>query len=221
MRFYLVFALSMIGFFSAYSARAQNYQPILTWEAKNYYPNDYAGRALVTPWTKVVVGVEVLNGGKLLDISSADIAWRLDDATLDRGVGMKEVSYVAKKSAGSSQTVRVTISTGGADIVGAIDVSISKPKVTIVAPFTDNVVRGGGQLSFEAIPYFFNVDSDRELSFFWNLNNIVKKSNVGRIFSLNLSEEPTSKGGGDLSVSVQNPNNLIETGRGIFRFKVY
>lgn len=214
--FVLFFCFSVF-LFNANVSSAAGLQVILTWEAQNYTPSDFAGKAPATLSSTVRVAAQGVRNGKLADLSGEDFQWFLDEDLMSEGSGLREFSFKAKKSPPGEYRVRVLVNDGAEAIQITIKIPVQKPRVTIIPSFSGKNVPGG-ELKFEAAPYFFNVESPEGLSFFWNMNNIIKKSTVGRFFTFNSEGD---KGDVTLQISAQNPKNLLEVGKETLFFRVY
>ena len=87
------YILPLLTLFAAFvlSASAQNetISAVMTWGALSYVPPTYKGRVLPTAGTPIVAALELLDGEKIINLSSAPISWLLDGKLIDSGVGKK------------------------------------------------------------------------------------------------------------------------------------
>jgi len=173
----IIIVLVLIGGYQMLAANvfAQNQnktQIIFTWEANNYFPANYAGKALPALGTTVTLAAEAIKDNKLIDTSQADFLWYLDDKIVKNGRGAKEISFRITKREGDSHFVRVIIKTSeGEGIESSLRVPVVAPKVIIDQPYPQNFVKSGEKIMLQAIPYFFNVNSLAELNFTWFIND--------------------------------------------------
>lgn len=157
--------------FNTSSAQSQNAQAIITWQANNYFPANYQGRALATNKTTINASVELISNQKIQDLSGATITWYLDGGFFKKGVGLKETSFVVTKTRGGSHTIRVSIKAGEIEAGASALINVFDPEIVIENPSPDNLITAGSSLALQAIPYFFNVLSISDLSFLWKANN--------------------------------------------------
>lgn len=145
-------------------------QIILTWQANNFFPADYQGKAAVTNRSSVNVAVELLKDSKLQDITNATIGWYLDNDLLDQGKGLKEVDFTATKTRGNFHSLHVIIKTDSDTTEATAALPVSDQKVVINNPSPTKTVASGSKVSLQAIPFFFNVKSLGNLTFSWKVN---------------------------------------------------
>ncbi|MCP6720114.1 MAG: hypothetical protein KJI72_02180 [Patescibacteria group bacterium] len=187
-------------------------QVILTWQANNFYPADYTGKALATPNTPVTISAEVLRDGKLVNLSEGTFTWYVDEKFLNRAQGLKEIFFAVKKSAGDSHFIRVAIQLGNSFFESSIRIPVSKQIVVLESPYSNNLVRAGSQAVLQAIPYFFNIPSFQDLTFSWQINNDERKgSGNDNQLVLNIGTPQTpDQDVIRITTLVQNKNNPLE-----------
>lgn len=193
---------------------------IITWQANNYFPASYAGKAAVTPGTLVIASAEINQNGKLTDLTGADIRWYVDDELVGSGTGMKTVSLSARQQQSGYQNLRVVVNIGGASLENSIQIPISQPIVVIATPSPDKTVRAGDQLNIEAVPFFFNVGSLDELKFTWLINNQQVTGQDNRV-SVNVgTPQSIYQNSIPVAVTVQNSLNPYEFNRGFVNLSI-
>lgn len=146
-------------------------QAIITWQANNYFPANYQGRALATNKTTINISVELVSDQKIQNISNATITWYLDGDFFRKGVGLKETSFIVTKTRGGSHTIRVSIKADEIEAGASALIKIFDPEIVIENPSLGNLVTAGSSLALQALPYFFNISSISDLSFLWKANN--------------------------------------------------
>jgi hypothetical protein len=171
--FCLLFALLSSGAASAQEiipAQSQTPAVVVTWQAQNYAPSTYRGKVLPAPGSTVVAMVEIIEKGKIANLSQELINWYLDGEFLQGGVGLQEVVFKIGSYVGTSAQLRVRIPNYGEDLaIRTIELPIVRPQVVVEAPFpTGNFTTS--ELSLKASPYFFNVESPSELTYEWSVN---------------------------------------------------
>lgn len=216
-----IFAISILAASIALlagGARAQTAAPylIVTWRAHNFYPSDFAGKALPTPGTTVTTALGVVSGGQPLDLSQAKITWFLDEEFLEEGKGLQETRFVARESSRGYQLVRVSIMNDRGTFEGAVTVPVVAPQVVIEFPSFQGMARVGDEITARAVPYFFNVRSLGELSFAWQVNGAWRRAQAGAnavTAKIGALEGATSRVA-PLAVAATNLGNQLESARG-------
>ena len=156
----LVFSLL---FAFAATARAQiNSELLLTWEAQNYAPPEYVGRHPATPGSVVHVSAELVAGGKIQNTNAFYFSWYMDGNLLQRGAGIKEITFPIQKTRGDNYVIRAVTRFGGADAEGFARVPVARPEVVIRVAET----------SARAHPYFFAVPFLDSLRVSWSLQDV-------------------------------------------------
>ena len=193
---------------------------IITWQANNYFPADYAGKALPTPNTVIVASVEMVSGGKLADITKAEIFWYANDELISHGTGVKTVSFPANAQGDGYETLRAEVKSGNSDFQGSARFQVVQPKIILALPNSGNFVIAGKQTLIQALPYFFNVDSLDNLKFFWTVNGQTTGSG-GNGITLNVgTPNPGDQNSVNVSVTAQNSDNLYEVGKSVFNIPI-
>ncbi len=186
-------------------------QVILTWQANNFYPADYVGKALVTPGTPVSVSVEYAENGKLVDLSRASIAWYVDENFVGSGAGKKEIVFISNGAAGGSHFVRVSILSGSETLDTSIRIPIVNPKTVIDAPFPNDTVPASSKISLSASPFFWNIPDIQGLQFTWQANGSQAQATGDTSLDLTVG---TPRSASDqfllLSLLTQNSTNPLE-----------
>jgi len=206
--------LLVVGHWSLVAGAQTPAQVILTWQANNFYPADYAGKALATPNTPVTISVEVLRDGKLLDTSEGTFTWYVDEKLIDRAQGLKEILFTVKNPVGDSHFVRVAIKLENDVFENSTRIPVSEHVVAIEAPYPDKLVRAGSKALLQAMPYFFNVFSLEDLTFSWKINERVSEAGSDNQLILNVGTPQTEAQRTIQIIStVQNSRNFLEFSR--------
>lgn len=209
-----VIVIALIFIFGS-RGRAQILNPvIITWQADNFYPADYAGRALPSFGTPVTVTAEVLQNNKLLDVSQANFLWYVDENLVARGVGLKQMTFNAQAGSGGYDFVRVVVQAANNNsFENSTRVYVTRPTVVLEGDFPNQTASAGSQILIQAIPYFFNITSLNDLNFSWLINNNQKQSGNDNQLLLTINN---SDAGAPLTINVsaQNSKNQLEFGNG-------
>lgn len=195
------------------NARAQTAEPELwiTWQAKNYAPYDFAGKKLPTVGTPVVTSVALVDGeGRLADLSTTTIWWYWNNNPIGGGDGVDAITFRPSDQGDQELSVKV-LSYGSQQIRKTISIPVVSPEAVIAAPFSNNKF-SASKIQLQAQAYFFNVRTPSELNFGWMVNK--QNSNASgdsRVLDITFSQTPKSGTTIDVSLSIRNPKNILET----------
>lgn len=188
-----------------------NAQIILTWQANNFYPANYKGKAMATQGTPVTISAEILINNKLIDLSQTVFVWYVDDEIKNSGQNIKEIAFAAQKPEGDSHFVRVTVEVGGRDLETSIRIPVSKRLIVLETPYPDRLVRTETKAQIQAVPYFFNISSLADLNFSWRVNDKSLETGNDNQLILNFGEPKINEQREiQIHVSVQNQRNQLE-----------
>lgn len=210
-----VAALSFLSFFVMIFVSQGQTPPqrevLLSWQALNFFPANYEGKPLASPFSPIKVGVEMIENGKLADLSQASISWRLDNKFLKNGVGLKDILFRVQKNKGDFHIVQVSIDRNNIKTEGSILISIVPQTIVVEIPYPGNTVRSNIENSIQAIPYFFNIKSLKDLSFYWQINDRKEGGGTNNTLILKTGEPQTnSQRIIELTASAQNNENPLE-----------
>ncbi|MBU6141790.1 hypothetical protein KGO95_01555 [Patescibacteria group bacterium] len=194
---------------------------MVSWKALDYVPADYIGKTLPTQTTQVEAAFDVIDQGKIVDVSKNMINWYDNNALIAAGIGLK--TFKLTPSSTQSDTIRIAVSNYNAngDISTSFLVPIVKPEVAVSVPTpTANLYRNRTALApqpylLEARPFFFNATSLSGLTFSWQVNNTSPTGNPGNpnFLTLDLSSQGTPQETDiTLSAGVTNTGNQLELG---------
>jgi len=219
-RFLLILILLFPLFF--YHAFAQtNGDLLITWHANNYTPQGFQGRALPTNGNIVHVSVEFLLGKKIQNISQATISWFVDGIFFNKGVGMKEFSFMVTKVGRSSHSVRAVVQTKTNKYEGLISIPVFNPIITIENKNPNGIVSPGEQLNLLVVPYFFNILSPSEITSLWSINNEKQEGTRDAVLILNIGSPKTPEQKNmTIESFVQNIKNKIEFAKDKINFSI-
>ena len=198
----------------------QSNQVIITWQANNYYPSDYQGKALATNFTPVSMSVELLKDGRLQDLSQASIGWFIDGKFINRAQGLKEILFTTNKIEGNNYFIQVSIDLNQETFEGTARINIDSLQIVIENPHPNSTVQGGRSLIVQAIPYFFNITSLADLDFSWKING-EKISTDGNQITLNLGAiQPNSINAVQIDLFLQNNLKPLEISKAQLKLTV-
>jgi len=186
--FWALFVIWDLSF--GFLARAQVApEVILTWKANSYAPPGYAGKALPINNSPVDVALELLDGGRVANLSNIQIRWDLNGELYRSGAGLKNISFVADSSKGDPLAL-VSFNYRGRALDKQISIPLARPEVVIT----------GGPDIFKALPYFFNIGSPAQAKFTWSVNGNSVEGTGENPDALNLQTDAPN--GTELSIRV-------------------
>lgn len=180
---------------------------LVSWRVLNYVPADYQGKIFPSQNSQIEIGFDLLENGKIIDLSKNIISWFVDGNSAQSANGLKTIRF---NTGGADQTIRITIlNYKGADLDKVIIVPVNKPEVVIDARIPQSEIKLG-QYNLEARPFFFNVLNASNLLFKWTNNNQPIAGNPKTInLDLKSSGVPTETKI-NISLSVVNSFNQLE-----------
>ncbi len=207
--FLLIFLSVFVVAEAQTTSQGNNYSAVITWHANNYYPSDFAGKALPTNGTDVSLSVVLTKNQKIVDLSGVPIIWYLDGSFLTGGSGSYQADFRVTKKAGNYHTVMVNIQMPDQNVSASTNIPISDYLAVIKSPYPAKVVQQNSTINLEVIPYFFNISSFNDLLFSWTINGFQKtdQSNDNSL-SLNIGQASSQPIG--IDVYVENSANGYE-----------
>lgn len=153
---------------------AQQTEPtfFITWRAQSYVPAGFGGKILPAPSSPVTASFELVQNGKLVNISQETILWYLDRKLIQSGKGLQTISFFTSDVPGFQHGLRARINNfqdKGIIVVKTIQIPVAQSEAVIAAPFHQNTF-SGGSARVTALPYFFSVQNKSELTFIWEVN---------------------------------------------------
>ena len=218
-QFKFIFPLSLFFIFNflflapvnAQTASAPRF--MVSWQANSLAPSWYRGKIFPTTGSRVTVKFELVDNGKIIDLSKTAIRWYVNnDLKLNEtnGLGIKSYSYITGDYVGNDINIRISIPNyNGSTLDNVITIPIVSPEVVINAPFSDKTVPPG-KVSLEAIPFFFNAGNINNLLFAWNSNGQAAGSTSNPLLNLNIDPATLQGTAISLSVVVKNISNELE-----------
>ncbi len=192
---------------------------ILTWSANDFYPSDYAAKALPANGTTVNASVEATRAGKIQDLKSVPIAWYLEGDWLSGGAGQKHASFIATKVKGASHSLRVVVGFPDGNVEQTISVPIVAREVVIETPYRSGLVASTAEpLVFRAVPYFFNISSLAQLTFSWTAGGQTQSANGDN--ELSVKAGGTSQNAFPINVVARGISSLFESASDAIRITI-
>lgn len=148
----------------------QQPQILLTWQALSYAPANYQGKVLPGPGSIITASVEIIDQGKIADLSKNIIYWYLDGSLVGSGVGKKTVNVRAPNRALQETEIMVQIPGYKRGLLfKRIALLVASPLAVIEAPYAGRSF-GSRSIAVKGVPYFFNVTDLSTLVFSWTVN---------------------------------------------------
>ncbi len=197
-------------------AVAEEARVIITWEANNFFPSFYQGRAYATAYSETVLSAQLLNENNIfLDLSGIEILWYADNRLISRGVGSENILFQPTKTPGDSHLINAVVRRPGKkQIQSAITLPVLRPQVAADLPHPGRIVPAGSNVGLSIIPFFFNVNFLSDLEFFWKIRGVEQRK-VG-INTLTLDVlSPATPGGEkvEIEIAARNTRTMTETAR--------
>jgi len=182
---------------------------MLTWKAANYAPPEYQGRVFPASDTKVDVALELIDNGKLADLSGTEIRWYVNNNSQKSGAGLKNFTFNTDGVRGD-QAVRVVVNGyRGLALEKTITIPLASPEVVI----------DGGPNTFRVLSYFFNFGDVRKAEFTWSANGAEVAGDPDKPDVLLLDTRNLAPGTEiSLEASVKNIFRTLEAANSLIRF---
>lgn len=188
---------------------------IITWQAQNYFPADFPGKARITPSSQVTAAIDMVQGVKLINLSSAQVSWFVNDALVQSGLGLTNITFTASPDANNLVSIRVQIQTGGGTYQNSISIQAVAPFSVIDHPSVTPNVSAGSSVTLTAWPYFFNVGSLSDLKFTWQVNGGTYTSNGNQLTLQIGTPQSVLQQTLPVTLTTQNTQNPLEFSRNI------
>lgn len=205
-------AVFFMGFVLLVFAQQSGPQFMITWKSDNYVPPEYGGKSLPAVNSAVTASFELVDKGKLVDISNETVYWYVNNEFLKGGAGAQNASFVMPPFPGRPVDLRVELPDYGGGVLKTVEVPIGKPEVVIETPFPNNTIYDYSTLLLGK-PYFFNIKNPLALNFSWSANGQSPvNSNDPETLTVNVDKNAQSGLPVNVILNVENPiNDLIET----------
>lgn len=199
---------------------------LVSWQVQNYAPSWYQGKVLPIYQTPIEITFELVDGGKLADLSTTKIRWYINDKLVKNeidGLGIKSLKIITPDYNGNETKIRMSIvDYRGSNLEHIVSIPVIGPEVVINAPYPDRKINR--ELSaFQAFPFFFNIKNLNELSVGWSANRQVFKTQPGsNLWQLDFRADSSTPSGYliDLEVVINNVLNQLEFASKNFQLEI-
>ncbi len=166
----LIFAVIVFSFGRSASAQQARPQFLFTWHAENsYVPSFYKGKIIPGSQSQITAAFELVENGKIINVSGQPIYWYLDNTLIGGGTGIQQVTFSPFGRAPEVETLKVDLPNySGGYLIHEIGIPVFNPSAVIETPYPDNQFSGQA-VTTTALAYFFNTP-EKNLSFTWSVN---------------------------------------------------
>lgn len=188
---------------------------LTTWRASSFVSSEYQGKILPSPDSNVLTALELVDNGKIADISTNDVSWFLNGKKFANGVGKKSAAFAVPKLFREERLeVKVSVKQyKGADYETFITIPVVSTETVIAAPYPKNQVISG-LYAFKPLFYFWNINSLDNLLLEWTAQDQTVRGLGGRDI-LQLSIPAAARQTAlTLTLSANNPSNEYEFAKG-------
>jgi hypothetical protein len=216
MKSFWIFTILTTALLSAWftETKAQANQPqfLISWKANTYAPPDFMGKVLPTANSLITTSFELVDGGKLADLSRQTIYWYLNDDLIENKTGVQQVTFPAPSIAGGNVNLRVELPNyRGNDLLKTIEIPIARPEAVIEAPLPNGLF-SGDRIQLKARPYFFNVKNSLDLTFSWETNGETPQtSEEPEVLNVVLNKDASAGTPITIDLAIRNPVNIFES----------
>jgi hypothetical protein len=209
-------AASLLLLFLKAGAQQNRPQFLVTWKApQNYAPAEFSGKVLPTAGSRIIVSFDLVDGGKLQNLSKQTIYWYLDDNFLAGGDGMQSTTFTVPETASDFLALRIQLPNYGSSLIfKTIQIPVANPSVVIEAPYP-NKTFNDVSVKVRANPYFFNMTSLSKLRLAWSVNGEVAQ-NAENPFELTVNINSDAPSGSTVNIGAiaQNSRRTYEVASG-------
>lgn len=198
----------------------------ILWEADNYTPPSYRGKALLSSESrlKITVFPEFVYNGEKISPSNLIYDWEINSKKkIDMsGYGKRTISYKLS-SLSREENIKVIVSSSNKTIVAekTIKLATTVPKIVF---YQENLLEGpqynvafnketdlsGDEISVRAEPFFFSNSHLKQLTYQWKMNNKTiepgEKNNV-----IDFRTEGRESGSALIILEIQNPISILQS----------
>lgn len=208
----LVFLAGMVLAASAANltghADAQSGPPqiLMTWQASTYAPDGFTGKIMPASDSQITVGVDLIDLGKHVDLSSYKIYWYIDDKFYQGATGLARIKFTTPHFIGNTSIrVRALITSYPSGPGKTILIPMVVPEAVIQSS-APSLSAKEAPFNVQAYPYFFNISDPSELNYSWSLNGTLVSNQNPFVATAEMAD----KGRATLELSIKNPNRTIE-----------
>jgi hypothetical protein len=201
-----ILAVFYAGALNRADAQSAPTQFLMTWQADTYVPDGFSGKVMPASDSQIIVGIDLINMGKRVDLSAYKIFWYINEKFYQGADGLARISLAAPHFIGrNSITVRASITNYGAGVGKTINIPVVVPEA-IIQSSAPSLAASAAPFNLQVYPYFFNIKDPSGLNYSWSLNNTV----VGNQNPFVATREMANNGPSRIELTVSNPARPIE-----------
>jgi hypothetical protein len=178
---------------------------IITWQTNTYVPTWYVGKTLPGKGSKISLALMLIDGERVIDISSKKISWFVNNNLISSGVGMTTTTFITDTVLDNNYSIRASIQ--GYNLKN-IESAIGIIPVAASVSITEKEI--AGRYIYTANPFYFNTQSLADLSFAWIVQGVRTPQEERGLPGILQLEKKESQ----IAISVQGKTNTSE--RAIF-----
>lgn len=179
---------------------------ITSWSSNSFVPSWYQGKAFPTYGSRINVAFEVLEDGKVADLSKVPVRWYVnDDLVLNEvyGNGIKTYSFVNEDYGNGMAVVRIMMPDYKGGVIGTtINIPTKTSELVFDIPyFQRKVERKDNQI--KAWPFFFNINNIGQLNFRWKANGGAIEADKADPAKLMFSADNAAQNGAQFNIEAR------------------
>lgn len=196
-------------------SRVEGPQLMITWQAKTYVPSWFSGKAFPTANSQVTAYVELIDGGKIINLSGQKIYWYVDNELIGAGVGLQKTTFTAPSVPDNIIDLRAEIPSYASSqtnpVLKTVEIPVVNPEVVIESPYPDGQFFSNS-IQLNGWPFFFNAQKSSNLNFSWSVNGESSANLENPEFlTLNLNLDAPSGSLININLTIGSPGSLYNT----------
>jgi hypothetical protein len=194
------------------TSAAEKPKLLVTWSARTYTPADYAGKVLPSMGSEITVSFDLIQNGKLIDISSYPILWYLDNHFIQNNEGTHTITLTIPPGE-ERREMRIEVSDyPGGTLSYGFFIPVARPEAVIEwdSPSQES---SRSLVELSARPYFFNTSGIGGLKYLWKVNGVApKNADNPQVLYVHIPENTPNQTPLIVDLSIQNVANIFEFG---------
>lgn len=205
----------LLGFGIVISSAHAEADFMVGWQTKTSAPAWFKGRGFPTYQSFITVGFELIENGKVVDLSKTAVRWYVDGKLLKNesdGLGIRQVTVFNKKYGGEVVEMKIVIPDyRGRELLKLFAIPIKTPEVVVDIPYIGKKV-ARGENTLYAWPFFFGTTSVKKLNLQWTVDGNALQASSAADAQLLFSTGSESREGAKSTIeaTVINPEKTIE-----------
>ncbi len=184
----------------------------VTWRSGAYVESGYQGKILPVAGAPITLAMNLIDGGKLANLSKTMIRWIKNDKIVQSGIGLQTVT-IPTSSLTDRDEIRIKIVVSqykGADLPHSFVLPVAAPEVVIRATYPGWLVPAGNA-SFRALFYHWSIAAPEQLLIRWSLQGQTIESSGGSATLAATIPEAAAGSALTLQLTTNNTVNDLES----------